>query len=145
MSYYTNYPINSGDVSREAGAPCCGYGTGQSHERIIQSAGGEIGYDWFRDPRPNHDGPIYADRVFINEKTNQIQGINFNDKDGNFCCSYFGSSYSDIKDSNRRDLENKRTNETKQSAQEEYDEFGVRKTNCEQQGNNQSVQNGVKR
>ncbi len=142
MSYYENYQINSDDVSREAGAPCCGYGTGPSHERIIQSAGGEIGYDWFRDPRPNHEGPIYADRVFINERTNQIQGINFNDKDGKFCCAYFGSSYSDIKDSNRRDLDVKRTNESKYAIQEEC---SVKNTDGEQQENNQNLQNGIKR
>ena len=128
MSYYSNYPVDRSVMTVETGAPCYDLGTGQSHERLIQSAGGEIGYDGFRDPRPDHDGPIYADRVFINERTNEIQGINFVGKDNKFCCSYMGQSYSDIKDSNKLDMENKLT-QTENKTQE----F------------NRNIQNGIKR
>ncbi len=147
MSLYTNYPLNSDDIARETGSSCIGYGTGQSHERIIQGAGGEIGYDGFKDPRPGHDGSIYADRVFINEKTNEIQGVNFNDRNGKFCCSYMGESYSDIKDSNKRDIEYKqaKNKESDQNRQEEYDAYGAKKSNAAQQGLNQNNQNGIKR
>ena len=107
MNYYSNEQLTDYSMSRQAGEKCVGYGAGASHERIIQGAGGEIGYDGFKDPRPNQEGNIRADRVFINEKTNEIQGINFS-KDGKFCCSYTGSNYADIKDSNRLDCEQKK-------------------------------------
>lgn len=102
MSFYSNQQLTDYSMSQEAGTKCVGYGAGASHERIIQGAGGEIGYDGFKDPRPNQDGNIRAERVFINERTNEIQGINFS-KNGEFCCSYTGTNYADIKDSNRRD------------------------------------------
>lgn len=108
MSYYSEIPLNDSSMSAEAGEKCIGYGAGASHERIIQGAGGEIGFDGFYDPRPGQSGGMVADRVFINERTNDIQGINFS-KNGEFCCSYTGMNYQDIKDSNRRDVDNKRT------------------------------------
>ena len=49
----------------------------------------------------------YLDTVW-EEKTNEVQGINFNDRNGNFCCSYTGMNYSDIKDSNYRDYQEKK-------------------------------------
>lgn len=103
FTQYSKYPLTDSEMTREAGATCIGYGTGASHERIILGAGGEIGYDGFRDPRPGQDGPIYADRIFINQKTNEIQGINFNDAQGKFCCSYVGYNYQEIKEYNRSD------------------------------------------
>ncbi len=84
---------------------CLGYKPGnESHEDILLGAG----YDWysFSDPRPNESGYITADRVFINQSTNEIQGINFN-KNGSFCCSYTGANYSDIKQQNFEDCKNK--------------------------------------
>ena len=118
MKYYSDYQINDYSMTREAGSTCYGFGTGQSHERIIQSAGGEIGYGGFKDPRPGFDGPIYADRIFINQKTNQIQGINFVTKSGEFCCSYMGTSYKDIKDSNLLDLTQKQARYDRTSYEE---------------------------
>lgn len=110
MSLYSNQQLTDYSMSQEAGTKCVGYGTGASHERIILGAGGEIGYDGFKDPRPNQEGKMYADRVFINERTNEIQGINFS-KNGEFCCSYTGKNYEDIKDNNRRDcLEKQQAN-----------------------------------
>lgn len=104
---YSTEILDDRIVSIDTGCRCYGYGTGESHERIIQSAGGEIGYDGFRDPRPGHEGKIYADRVFINQETNEIQGINFRTENGEFCCSYEGMDYADIKDSNQRDCSQK--------------------------------------
>lgn len=110
--YYSNTPITSM-------AGCVDYGTGESHREIIEAAGGELGYDDFRDPRIDKHGGIIADRMFIDKNSNEIQGINFNDKNGNFCCSYTGVSYSDIKDSNYRDYQEKRQQlETKQQSDE---------------------------
>ena len=107
MPYYSTEPLNDAIVSKMAGTECVGLGTGESHERIIQSAGGEIGYDGFMDPRPGHSGGMTADRVFINQKENAIQGINFR-KNGEFCCSYTGINYDDIRDSNERDCAEKK-------------------------------------
>lgn len=114
MSYYSTEPLDNRSMSVMAGADCLGYGTGESHARIIQSAGGEIGADGFIDPRPGHDGEMIADRVFINQKDNTVQGINFN-KNGKFCCSYTGMNYGDIKDSNQRDYSQKCAMEKRQS------------------------------
>ncbi len=122
MSYYSTKPITSDDLSRETGAKYYSLGTGESHERLIQQAGGEIGYDGFKDPRPNEDGNIKADRVFINEQTHTIQGINFS-KNGQFCCSYTGYDYNDIKDSNKRDCENKQSQNL--GGEKHTDEFGI--------------------
>lgn len=110
MSYYSTTPLDDRSISREAGSECIGYGAGESHTRIIQRAGGEIGRDGFMDPRPGQSGEIVADRVFINQRDNTIQGINFR-KNGEFCCSYTGMNYDDIKDSNRRDCESKKMRE----------------------------------
>lgn len=106
MSYYSTTPLDDRTMSSMAAAECVGFGTGESHERIIQSAGGEIGYDGFMDPRPGHSGGMTADRVFINQNENKVQGINFR-KNGEFCCSYTGIDYEDIKDANRRDCAEK--------------------------------------
>ena len=148
FNYYSNNPLNNSDMTREAGSNCVGYGTGASHERIILGAGGEIGYDGFRDPRPGRNGPIYADRVFINEKTNKIQGVNFNDAQGRFCCSYVGYDYQEIKDYNRSDCERKRKEELEASqnceTQAEYDEYGVRRDNPKSQFND-GYSGGIKR
>lgn len=122
MSYYSDRPVNSEDLARETGSRVYSLGTGASHERLIQQSGGEIGYDGFKDPRPNEEGNIKADRVFINEQTQTIQGINFS-KNGQFCCSYTGYDYNDIKDSNRRDCENKK--EQSKDTQQQTDEFGI--------------------
>lgn len=136
MSYYSDKPISSEELTRETGAKICGLGAGVSHERLIQQAGGEIGYDGFKDPRPNHEGSIKAERVYINEQTQTIQGIDFS-KNGHFCCSYVGYDYNDIKDSNRRDCENK-----KENTQQKTDEFGidVSKSNTMSSGINYSVE-----
>lgn len=146
FTQYSKHPLTDSEMTREAGATCIGYGTGASHERIILGAGGEIGYDGFRDPRPCQDGPIYADRVFINQKTNEIQGINFNDAQGKFCCSYVGYNYQEIKEYNRSDCERKQKTElssSEKSGQEvEYDEYGVPKNNPESQSHNNSGYNG---
>lgn len=107
MAYYSKTPLDDRYMTYMSGETCYGYGTGASHERIILGAGGEIGRDGFMDPRPGHSGEMIADRVFINQKTNQIQGINFS-RNGEFCCSYTGMCYSDIKESNRMDCEDKR-------------------------------------
>lgn len=122
MGYYSDRPISSEDLARETGSKIYSLGTGVSHEQLIQQAGGEIGYDGFKDPRPNEEGNIKADRVFINEQTQTIQGINFS-KNGQFCCSYTGHDYNDIKDSNRRDCENKK--EHNKDTQQMTDEFGI--------------------
>ena len=45
MSYYSTTPLDDRSISREAGSECIGYGAGESHTRIIQRAGGEIGRD----------------------------------------------------------------------------------------------------
>lgn len=150
FTQYSKYPLTDSEMTREAGATCIGYGTGASHERIILGAGGEIGYDGFRDPRPGHNGPIYADRVFINQKTNEIQGINFNDSQGKFCCSYVGYDYQEIKEYNRSDCERKQKAEltsSERSGQEvEYDEYGVPKSNQDSQShNNNGYTGGIKR
>ena len=150
FTQFSNYPLTDREMTREAGATCIGYGTGASHERIILGAGGEIGYDGFRDPRPGQNGPIYADRVFINQKTNEIQGINFNDAQGKFCCSYVGYNYQEIKDYNRSDCERKQKMERSApntSGQEmEYDEYGVLKNNQNTQSySNNGYSGGIKR
>ena len=116
---YSSIPLTDTEMTQEVGVPYVGYGTGVSHEKIILGAGGEIGYDGFRDPRQGHDGPIYADRVFINQRDNNIQGINFNDAKGQFCCSYVGDSYKDIKEQNNLDCQLKKN--------VEFDECGVMK------------------
>lgn len=107
ISNYSTCVLNDREVSIDVGSECYGVGTGQSHERIIQSAGGEIGFDGFYDPRPGFNGKIYADRMFINNKENVIQGINFSTERGEFCCSYEGIDYEDIKDSNKQDCAQK--------------------------------------
>lgn len=150
FTQYSKYPLTDSEMTREAGATCVGYGTGASHEGIILGAGGEIGYDGFRDPRPGQNGPIYADRVFINQKTNEIQGINFNDAQGKFCCSYVGYNYQEIKEYNRSDCDRKQKAElssSEKSGQEvEYDEYGVPKNNQNSQShNNNGYNGGIKR
>ena len=124
MAYYSSQPLDDRSVSFMAGAQCTGYGTGASHERIIQGAGGEIGYDGFKDPRPGEHGNIKADRVFINDKTNEIQGINFS-KDGKFCCSYTGMDYRDIKDSNARDCQEKQRKMDNENSHKSNSLYGV--------------------
>ncbi len=87
-----------------------GFSAGESHRNIIEAAGGEIGYDGFKDPRPDSTGKIVANEFFINQTTGDINGINFY-KDGEFVCSYEGLNYEDIKDSNKKDCENKESEE----------------------------------
>ena len=77
MTLYSTTPLYTDTMTALAGAECVGYGTGESHRDIIEGAGGNIGTDGFMDPRPGHSGEMVASVVFINEKTNQIQGINF--------------------------------------------------------------------
>ena len=110
MDYYSTTPLDDRSMSSVAGTECIGYGTGESHAIIIQRAGGEIGRDGFMAPRPGQSGEMVADRVFINQRDNTIQGINFR-KNGEYCCSYTGMNYNDIKDSNRRDCESKKMRE----------------------------------
>lgn len=88
MGYYSTTPLDDRSMRRE-GAGCIGYGTGESHARIIQRAGGEIGRDGFMDPRPGQYGEMAADSFFINQRDNTIQGINFR-KNGEYCCLYTG-------------------------------------------------------
>lgn len=125
MSYYYSHPLNEAEMAAETGAKYKGLGAGESHEEDIQRAGGERGYDGFQDPRPNEEGKMVADRFFINEKTNEIQGINFN-KDGKFCCSYKGYDYKDIKDYNKRDCDSKQQSMAKGN-NSHTDEFGISK------------------
>lgn len=99
--YYEKEPLNDDSIPG-----CHSYGAGESHREIIEQAGGEIGYDGFQDPRAGKDGPITADRYFIDNKN--VNGINFNDRDGNFAVAYTGLDYADIKDSNLRDCANKK-------------------------------------
>lgn len=141
MRCYSEYPVNDDIMTKSAGAQCYGFSTGQSHEELIQRAGGEIGYDGFRDPRPGFDGPIYADKIFINQHTNVVQGINFYTKDGKFCCSYMGTSYQDIKESNKFDLNHKQ----KQQNNNEYDEYGVKRSVDSPSTINYKNQNEIKR
>ena len=124
MGYYSTIPLNNDSMSRYAGTRCYGYGTGESHARIIQRAGGEIGYDGFKDPRPNENGNIVASEVFINDKTHTIHGINFS-KNGEFCCSYTGMNYQDIKDSNERDCQMKQSQSQSNNNEPRCDEYGV--------------------
>ena len=147
MSYYTTTPLDDRRMSIESGSKCVGYGTGLSHERIILGAGGEIGRDGFMDPRPGHSGEMIADRVFINERNNTIQGINFN-KNGEYCCSYTGMDYNDIKDSNRRDCEEKRLREgyssdrletTSKTLQRQRSESQPLESKVQKESNNQSL------
>ena len=51
-------------MSLTAGAECIGYGAGESHARIIQRAGGEIGCDGFMDPRPGQSGEMVAGTTY---------------------------------------------------------------------------------
>ena len=148
---YSTQQLTDDIMTREAGATCYGYGTGASHERIIQSAGGEIGYDGFRDPRPGHDGPIYADREFINQETNKVQGINFRDAKGDFCCSYVGYDYNQIKEYNKDKKQKKREDELaasqKVEQEGEVDKYGVTVNNDQNSrthGNN-GYSGGVRR
>lgn len=84
------------------------------------------------------------------EKTNEIQGINFNDAQGKFCCSYVGYNYQEIKEYNRSDCERKQKAElssSEKTGQEvEYDEYGVPKNNQNSQShNNNGYNGGIKR
>lgn len=141
MSYYSNRPISSEELSRQNGSKVVGYGAGQSHEGIIQRAGGEIGYDGFRDPRPNEQGGMVANRVYIDEKTNSIRGIDFS-KNGQFCCSYTGRDYEDIRDSNQRDCEEKKN--MSRGGESQTDEYGVdiSKSSVKSSENNHSNDRG---
>lgn len=124
MSLYSNERLTDSTMSKYTGTTCVGYGTGASHERIILGAGGEIGYDGFKDPHPNEEGNIIADRVFISERTNEIKGINFF-KNGKFCCSYKGANYVDIKKQNSRDYLEKQQEKNKSEinlAEKEFDD-----------------------
>lgn len=114
MSFYSNQQLTDYSMSQEAGTKCVGYGSGASHEGIYMGAGG--GYDDFKDPRPNQEGKIRMDRFFVNEKNNEIVGMNFT-KNGEFCCSYKGDSYNDILDKNREDYSEKKR---ESSMSEEY-------------------------
>lgn len=107
MANYSTEYLSDKIMSSYAETECVGYGAGESHRRIIEGSGGELGYDGFKNPLPNQSGNIYADRFFINQSNNDIQGINFNDSKGQFVCSYTGMDYQDIKDSNRQDIQNK--------------------------------------
>lgn len=119
MSYYTTTSLDE----RNMGSTCVGYGTGLSHERIIQGAGGEIGRDGFKDPRPGHSGEMIADRVYIDERDNTIRGIDFRKDDGSYCCSYTGKNYNDIKKCNRMDCENKREQEEVSNEEERINQI----------------------
>ena len=144
MAYYSKEPLDDRSVSWMSGSQCTGYGAGASHERIIQGAGGEIGYDGFKDPRPGESGNIKADRVFINDKTNQIQGINFT-KDGKFCCSYTGMDYQDIKDSNRQDCQSKQNQIQNENNSKSNCLYGIDVSESESHGQSHSYNGGITR
>ena len=144
MGYYSNVPLNDETMSRYAGTRCYGYGTGESHRRIIQGAGGEIGYDGFKDPHPNGNGDIVASEIFINDETHTIHGINFS-KDGEFCCSYTGMSYQDIKDSNERDCQLKRSLSHSEGEGPRCDEYGVEIRERQPSGRVQNKNNQITR
>ena len=85
------------------GEKCYGYNKYDSHSDIVAGAG--CTYYPFDDPRPGKDGErIYPKRYFINERKDNIKGINFYDKQGNFACSYVGESYDDLVDQNCEDI-----------------------------------------
>lgn len=106
MHFYSSEKLTEASMEAETGAKYKGLHAGESHRSEIERAGGEIGFDGFKDPRPNEEGKMIADEVFINEQTKEIEGINFN-KDGRFCCSYMGENYKDIKEFNKQDCANK--------------------------------------
>ena len=140
MANYSEIPLTDESISRMANAKCYGYGTGESHRRDIENAGGQIGYDGFKDPRPNEKGGILASRIFINDQTKVVQGINFS-KNGKFCCSYTGMDYNDIKKNNIEDCEMKKE-QSQSNSGVQYDKYGVeikdtRSTNPIQTRNNE--------
>ncbi len=117
MANYSTEYLSDKVMSSYAETECIGYGAGESHRRIIESSGGELGYDGFKNPLPSQSGNLYADRFFINQSNKEIQGINFVDSKGQFVCSYIGIDYDDIKDSNNQDIQNKIVSEQRMSEQ----------------------------
>lgn len=132
MAYYIDGPLSDSYVSRECGRPCYSLGAGLSHERDIIKAGGELGYDGVRDPRPGKNGPLMMGRAYI-DNTETIRAVDFNDKNGQYACSYTGISYNDIKDSNAQDIKKKIEQNRIENANEELlsDEYGVEKSSSE--------------
>ena len=84
MAYYYESPLSDSEMG------CYSYnGIGSSHENIIESANGHIDTT-IRDPRPGKDGVLTATRVWIydDNKNRQIVGMDFEDKHGDYACSY---------------------------------------------------------
>lgn len=144
MAYYYDETIDREELEGFCRQHCNSFGTGQSHERIIQGAGGEIGYDGFRDPRPGHSGPIYADRVWItDDRLNpQVKAVEFRDKEGKFACSYVGDNYQDIKESNEMDMDRKRAMGQEPSEQTQGNPQGGQTQSQTQNGQTQGGNNG---
>ena len=83
-----------------------------SHEPLIEAAGGNT-LDTFLDPRPNENGLIKVESYLINYDNPSkpvIQGINFA-KNGEFCCSYVGNDYQNIKEYHKLNCEQKHEKE----------------------------------
>jgi len=84
------------------------YNASDSHENVINSAGGETGYDFrIQDPRLNSDSKMFVKDVVIDDKENCVRGINLEDNNGNFAVSYTGDSYGDILSQNKADCDTK--------------------------------------
>lgn len=107
MTYYETKPLSDQEVSIRAGEKCVGLGTGSSHEDLIYGAGGATGYGEFKNPIPGDNRSVKAERIYTDSKNNNVYGVDLHTSDGKYCCSYTGTSYEDIKDSNQKDYDKK--------------------------------------
>ena len=122
------------------------YSNVSSHEDFIFGAGGNT-IDRFEDPRPNQTGYIRPSSYVVDTQENKIVGVNFQ-KNGQFCCSYEGADYDDIKAQIWEDQEQKQKLEQAQATDKKYDEYGVEikesqanKNEGQSQGQNQENKN----
>lgn len=122
MGMYFDFPVYADEEMKDFKAKHLGnfdahvvdMGTGASHTGILNVATNgqyEDHKDRFRDPRPGHEGEkIFPDRAIIatNDLQNYSDGkliaMNFNDRNGKFCCSYLGD-YETIVNNNKEDVQ----------------------------------------
>ncbi len=102
---FTPYCLNVNDFKKDGFCNKYDINTLDNYEktRISNATDNQIFSDTFYNPRYGETCDIIqAKEIFINNYTNEVNGINFY-KNDEFCCSYIGKNYSDIKDSNYRD------------------------------------------
>lgn len=119
---YLLFPINEDDIKGfyKDKEEIVRLGTGESHAaELAKTRAVQAEVQTIDDPRPEHDGILFADRYF-EDKTKgarEFVGVRYKDSEEKFCCSYACKNWEDFKSQYNKDMAEKK--EQKQGPQEQ--------------------------